>query len=260
MCVWVAFAILSAGVFGCETDKTKASAGGDANVITVFAASSLVGALPEIARLFEKQHSVVVRTSFAASSMLARQIAAGAPAGVFISADPRWMDYLAKANGIDTTTRIDILANRLVLVMPTKLAPPGGADGRFLVEGFDGRVALGDPDLVPAGRYAKEALTHFGIWQTLQPRLIPTLDVRAALRLVVTGETDAAIVYLSDARSEPRVAVAMTYPLESHSPIRYSAAGCRDAGALATTFLKFLSHADARRIFEQHGFEAVTAK
>ena len=224
--------------------------------ITVFAAASTADLVTAFAQRYEAQTGVRVRCSFAASSTLARQIAHGAQADVYLSANPLWMDYL-QANGlIEPDTRRDLLTNRIVLITP-KDAPlsieisPGGEHAIAIGE----RVAIGDPEHTPAGIYARQALEHLGWWDEVDDRLIPAVDVRAALRLVELGEADAGIVYATDAASSTAVTIIAAFPPESHDPIRYPVALCREASPAARAFLDDLAAPQAAELITSFGFD-----
>ncbi len=224
--------------------------------LTVFAAASLVNALQDIGNLWMAAGHGAVAFSFDASSTLARQIEHGAPAGVFISADEKWMDDLAHHHGIVAGTREDLLGNSLVLVEPKDtLKPVSLAQGTSLdaVLGTGGRLAVGDPSHVPAGIYAQQALEKLGMWPGLQNRLAPADSVRSALRLVEVHEAPAGIVYATDVRATPTLGVAGVFPPSSHEPIRYPAAVVADTPE-ARAFLAFLSTQPAQDVFEHYGF------
>src|SRR5450631_3467309 len=177
------------------------SAGADKPAITVFAAASLTNVLQDLGDGFTKETSIPIKFSFAASSALARQIENGSPADIFFSADLEWMDYLQARNLIQRDTRHNALGNRLVLIAPTdskvKLKiEPGFALATALGKG---RLATGDPDAVPAGRYAREALTTLGVWAEVADRLVRADSVRSALAFVDRGEAPLGIVYDTDA-------------------------------------------------------------
>ena len=185
--------------------------------ITVFAAASLTNALRDVQRHI-KEKNVDVVSSFASSSTLARQIEAGAPADLFISADQKWMDYAAEKKSIDPATRETLLGNSLVVVAPKASAQADitinkETNWMSLLNG--GRLAVGDPEHVPAGIYAKEALQKLGAWETLSPKLAPAEDVRGALALVERNETPLGIVYGSDAVASKGVKVVATFPEDS---------------------------------------------
>ena len=227
--------------------------------LTVFAAASLKEALDEAAAAYGSATGQAVRVSYAASPALARQIAQGAPADVFVSADLDWMDVLQGKGLLDAGTRTDLLGNRLVLVAPaasdaTPLALRRGQDLRPLL-GRRGRIALGMVDSVPAGKYAKAAFESLGMWSALEPRVAGVENVRAALMLVARGEAPLGVVYASDAKAEPRVRVLATFPAASHPEIVYPAA--RVAASRhphAAAFIAWLQQPPARAIFARHGF------
>lgn len=225
--------------------------------ITVFAAASLTEVIGDLAARYATATGVTVKPSLAASSALARQVEAGAMVDVFISADEEWMDYLDQRGLIEHGTRIDLLGNRLVLIAPADrtvavtLAP--GVDLAVAL-GPGGRLALADPDVVPAGRYARAALGKLGAWEPLAGRLVPAENVRAAMAFVARGEAVLGIVYATDARVERRVQVVATLPEDSHPPIRYPAAAVRGARAGAADFLRFLRSPAAASVFSAAGF------
>ena len=220
--------------------------------LLVFAAASLKNALDEAAASYGKK----VVASYGASSTLARQIENGAPADVFISADLEWMDYLEKKRLLAPGTRRDLLGNRLVLVSPVinplRLEPSAGFP---LAKALgSGRLAIADPQSVPAGKYARAALQKLGVWNEVAARLAPADNVRGALAFVARGEAPLGIVYATDAREEPRVVVAGVFPEDSHPPIVYPAALLRGARPGARELLDFLASPAARAIFGKHGF------
>ena len=225
--------------------------------LTVFAAASLRNALEEIDRTFGARSGAKVIASFAASSTLARQIEQGAPADVFVSADLEWMDYLERRGLIDVATRRSLLSNSLVLI-----APAGGSATLRVAPGFalaaalgDGRLAIGDPRHVPAGKYAKAALEKLGVWDSVASRTAPTQNVRAALALVARGEAPLGIVYASDAVAEAGVRIVDRFPEGSHPAIVYPVAVTRDVrSAVTRSYLDFLQGPEASAIFERNGF------
>ena len=225
--------------------------------ITVFAASSLKTALDVIAADWEQQtgHHVVI--SYDSSAKLAKQIEQGAPADVFISASTQWMDTLADANLIKPESRKTILGNTLILVAADKTAPPvtiaQGFDLAALVG--DGKLAMGMVDSVPAGQYGKEALTTLGAWDAVEPKVAQTENVRAALKLVESGEAVYGIVYASDAVGDDKVAVVGTFPQDCHKPIVYpSAVMTTSTAPEAQAFLDDLFSDAAVSIFTAQGF------
>lgn len=248
---------------GCEQRPASTAPETEATTparITVFAAASTTDVMREAGRRYEAATGTNVVFSFDSSSNLARQIKAGAPADVFISADERWMDDVVDAGEIREGTRTSLLGNDLVLI-----APVGKGFEVSMTKEFDftaalpevKRIAVGDPAHVPAGRYARQALEALAWWNALEPLLISAQDVRAALRLVELGETDAGIVYSTDAKQSERVIVIAAFPTETHEPVRYPVALCRDAVAGAEGFIAFLRSAEMIEVFEQAGFRVL---
>lgn len=229
-----------------------------AQPLTMFAAASLMDAMNDVAKLWEADGHGPVRFSFGASSTLARQIEQGAPGNLFASADTQWMDYAQQRNLILPETRRDLLGNQLVLVMPKTTAHPV-----TIAEGFDlgailganGRLAVGDPSNVPAGLYARQALTRLGAWSGVQARLAPAENVRSALLLVERGEAPAGIVYATDVAVSPGLTVAGVFPESSHDPIVYPFAITRSGDTpQARAFLAFLSTPASEAAFQKRGF------
>lgn len=222
----------------------------NADNMVALAAASTTEAMTEIGTLFTKQSGHTLQFSFGSAGALARQIQRGAPADVFLSANEQWMDTLAKDGKIISATRIDLLANRLVLI-----APKGKAVA--LDEHFSGRLAIGDIKSVPAGMYAKQMLEKYGWLETLKPRLVSCDSVRNVLFFVERGEADAGIVYATDAKISDRVTVVTVFPENCHEPIRYPAAVCSASAhpEAAREFLAFLQSPAAGEIFERYGFE-----
>ncbi len=236
-----------------------------ADKVTVFAAASLTNALEEIAAQYKKTHGTDVVSSFASSSVLARQIEQGAPADLFrrssdlfISADQQWMDdAVAKKSMIDST-RYTLLGNDLVLIAPrSDSAKPvtinDQTNWKSLLKGE--RLAVGDPDHVPAGIYAKEALQKLGAWSSVSPALARASNVRAALALVERNETPYGIVYGSDAVASKKVQVVGTFPEDSHKPVEYPVAIVNDRdNAAVKAFYNYLKGPEAAAVFKQYGF------
>ncbi len=224
--------------------------------VTVFGAASLADALKEVAADYQRDGGKAVVTSFAASSTLARQIEASGGADIFISADLDWMDYLDKKGLIAAGSRENLLANRLVLI-----APKDAATSIAIAPHFDllsalkgGRLAIANPDTVPAGKYGRAALTALGVWDSVAAHLANAEDVRVALAYVARGEAPLGIVYATDAKAEPAVKIVGIFPPDSHPPILYPAALIKDAKPDARGFLAYLSSSAARAIFEKDGF------
>lgn len=231
-----------------------------AEELVVFAAASLKEAMDEVAAGYFAATGSKALVSYAASSQLARQIAAGAPADIFISADLEWMDWLRKDGHILEATRQILLGNSLVLV-----SEAGAAAGPAVLEkGFDltgfvgaGRLVIAEPSSVPAGRYAKQSLEALGLWGAVEKRLVFAANVRAALALVARGEAAYGIVYSTDAVAEPKVKVIGRFPEESHTPILYPVAKTRQGRGTADGFLNYLAQNSSRDIFERHGFRTL---
>ncbi|MEO0385360.1 MAG: molybdate ABC transporter substrate-binding protein [Pseudomonadota bacterium] len=236
-----------------------------AEPLTVFAAASLKNAFDAIGEAFQQETGVEVVFSYAGTSVLARQIEQGAPADVFVSAHPIWVDYLDERGLIDAETRGRFAGNRLVLIAPSTLAfdaPPdlSSADDVLAILGEDGRLAVALVDAVPAGIYAREAMENLGVWEALEPRLAQSDNVRSALFLVARGEAPLGIVYASDAQADEAVFVAETFPLDSHSAVRYTASGVAYSdNAQAAQFLAFLMGQDAQEILAENGFSPISS-
>lgn len=250
---WVRLAFgvaLSAGLAGqALADNSK---------IMVFAAASLTNALQDIATQYQKEKTVDVVSSFASSSTLARQLEAGAPADLFISADQKWMDYAVAKDVIKNDTRETLLGNSLVVVAP-EASPQGDitinakTNWTSLLKG--GRLAVGDPDHVPAGIYAKQALQKLAAWETLSPKLAPAEDVRGALILVERNEVPLGIVYGSDAVASKGVKVVGTFPEDSHQKVEYPIAMVKGHdNPTVTAFYRYLKGPEAAAIFQRYGF------
>ena len=195
------------------------------------------------------------RIAYGASSALARQADAGAPAELFLSADLDWIDWLAQRRRLSGPP-VRLLANDLVLVAPAaSQAQVRIAPGVDLVRALaGGRLALADPRAVPAGRYARAALESLGAWKAVEPHLAPAADVRGALALVARGEAPLGIVYRTDALAEPRVRVVAAFPESSHPPIVYGMALLSGAGADARAFAAYAASPPARTLWARHGF------
>lgn len=224
---------------------------------TVLAAASLQESLTAAAEAWQAQGHPAPVLSFAASSALARQIESGAPADIFISADQEWMDELAEQRLIRPDTRTDFLGNALALVGPADSdVTIEFAQGADLAGALgDGRLAMADPDAVPAGRYGREALESLGLWASVESRIARGDNVRAALALVERGEAPLGIVYATDARASTRVRLVATFPAASHPPIRYPIAVLAGATSPdAQAFRDFLVSDQGRTIFARYGF------
>ncbi|HEX3397537.1 MAG TPA: molybdate ABC transporter substrate-binding protein [Steroidobacteraceae bacterium] len=233
--------------FAAESEK---------NAITVYAAASLTNVLQDLGDAFTKDSSIPVRFSFAASSALARQIENGARADIFFSADLEWMDYLQARNLIQAATRHDVVGNDLVLIAPVDSKISLKIEPHFALAAAlgKGRLATGDPDSVPVGRYAHEALAHLGVWDQVEARLVRTDSVRSALAFVDRGEAALGIVYATDARIDKHVRVVDMFPPSSHRPIVYPAALAAGAKADAAKFLTYVRGPAGDLAFRHSGF------
>ena len=227
----------------------------------MFAAASLNEALTEIATQWAKSGHPSPQLAFASSSTLARQIEQGAPADLFASADEKWMDELESRHLLAPGTRINLLSNQLVLIVPKDHTRTIAIDGSFdlvALLGPDGRLAVGDPAHVPAGIYARQALTTLGLWSTAEPRLARAADVRGAMRLVELGEAPAGIVYATDAAASDKVVVAGVFPESSHERIVYPFARLdRSDSAEAKQFFAYLRSPASAAVFTGHGFSTL---
>ena len=225
--------------------------------ITIFAAASLKNALDDAAKLYQAKTGAKVIVSYAASSALAKQIEAGAPADIFFSAELDWMDYLEQKNLIDAASRHTLLGNTLVLIAPKDSTVSLAIEKGFpllAALGVDGRLAMATIDSVPAGKYGKAALSALGVWDAVAPRVAQAENVRAALAFVAKGEAPVGIVYGTDAKSEPAVRVVGIFPADSHPKILYPVALLASAKPDARKFLDFLLSSEAASAFEAQGF------
>lgn len=230
-----------------------------ARPVTVFAAASLKEALDAVAAAYAAGGRPQPALVYAGSNQLARQIEQGAPADLFLSADEDWMDWAAHRHLISPASRIDLLGNRLVLIGPVGSAAvtlDQRLDLAALLKG--GRLALPNPEAVPAGKYAKAALTKLGLFDAVKDRLAGTENVRVALTLVARGEAPLGIVYATDARAENKVAILSTFADDTHPRIIYPAALTSKAQPDAARFFAFLTSATAREIFASRGFLNLT--
>lgn len=233
-----------------------------ADNITVFAAASLQNAVDEIkVNYVETGNKDQIEALYDSSSNLARQIEQGAPADIFISANQSWMNYLEEKSLIDDATRTNIVKNELALITYTENQTAYNVDfgsNEFWKETLaNTRIALGDPDHVPAGLYAKESFEKLGVWKTVEPKIAPAQNVRAAMLLVEVKEADLGAVYSSDASVSNKVKTVATFPGELHEPIEYPIAIMKDRANEATNgFYNYLLSDDAAAVFKKYGFAA----
>ena len=226
---------------------------------TIYAAASMTDAINELKAKYEKKHNVKVKTSYAASSTLARQIEQGASADVFISADLAWMDYLENKGKVSATHRKNLLGNRLVLITPVKnpIKTNIKFDKNFNVDAaFTGKLCTGNTNSVPVGKYAKQALNNLNWWSSISKRLVETEDVRAALNFVSRGECQLGIVYATDAAASKNVKVVGTFPLATHNPIVYPI-GMINTDANSKRFYEYLQSNEAKAVYKKHGFSVL---
>ncbi len=229
--------------------------------VVVFAAASLKNALDDVATVWMKETGKKAVISYAASNVLAKQIEAGAPADIFFSADLDWMDYVASKSLIRPESRVSLLGSSLVIIAPQDQALQ--MSKQFLDKPLSelasilgpGRIAMGHVDAVPAGKYGKAALEKLGAWEGVKSRVVQTENVRMALSLVSRGEAQLGIVYKTDAAADPTVKMVWTFPEKSHPPIVYPIALTAEANNPdAASFLDFMRSAQAKSLFEKHGF------
>ena len=242
----LALSVTSSSVFG-----QRDSPGQEA--VLVFAAASTTNAMDEIRQAFQQRTGVRVQSSYASSGTLAQQIVNGANADVFLSADEKWAEYLTKQRLV--SRQQNLLTNRLVIVVP--------ADSQLRVQRVEDLIAaeikhlaLGDPDGVPAGKYAREALTELRLWERLQGKVVSADDVRHALAFVEAGAAEAGIVYATDAALSKKVKMALEIPPRLSSPIRYPlvllSQGAQKPAAVQ--FYEYLRSSAAVAVFRKYGF------
>ena len=225
--------------------------------LTIYAAASTISAMKPLEKLWSETNAGTLRLVYGSSGALARQISLGAPAHIYLSANSRWIDFLTNKTLIRPDTRKAVLTNRLVLIAPASSKRATVTDlssdiPRLL--GSDGRLAIGDPRHVPAGRYAQDALIAAGIWTSVNRRSARTRNVRLALALVQRGEAPLGIVYRTDARNDPLVRILATIPEHLHSTVLYEAVATRTNHPHTDKFLKFLSSSRAVRVYRDAGF------
>ena len=234
---------------GCAADKQEPTE------LNVFAAISLTDALGEIGTAFTAKNGVKIFYNFAASTTLQRQLEKGATADVFISASPRQVVALETNGLLETESRKDLLTNRLVLVSDQSAGISMETLTSLAIPEIS-RIAIGHPSIVPAGAYAKEALVHFELWDTLQSKFVFGTDVRATLAYVTAGNADVAIVYKTDTTLTQRIKVLYQLPTEAYTPIIYPAVVMKDSPRkqLAHRFMTYLHSMESGEVFERHGF------
>ncbi|MGO9110933.1 MAG: molybdate ABC transporter substrate-binding protein [Thermoguttaceae bacterium] len=244
----ILFALVSSACLRASATQEKAP-----QSVLVFAAASTTNALNEIKAQFTKDTGIAVETSYASSSTLAQQVVHGAEAELFLSADTKWADYLAKKDQV--VRQQDLLGNRLVIVVPADSKIEIKKPGDLLAAGIE-HLALGEPQSVPAGIYAKQALTKLGLWEQLKAKVVSAEDVRHALTYVETGSAEAGIVYATDAAISKKVKVAFEIPEKLTGPVRYPLALLKagEGRAAAESFYRYLSSPAAAKVFQKYGF------
>ncbi|UTV30898.1 molybdate ABC transporter substrate-binding protein [Photobacterium atrarenae] len=248
---------MKSGLFACCAFVAAGSVSA-AEKVTVFAAASLTNAMKEVAALYEQQTGTASILSFASSSALARQIAQGAPADIYLSANEKWMDYVEQQKAIEPDSRKALLTNSLVMVAPEsylaeQIEISASWDLTVALQGT--RLATGDPNHVPAGMYAKQSLENLGLWPQAMPLLARANNVRSALLLVEREEALLGIVYKTDALVSEKVKIVAELPASSHTPITYPTALVKgQADAAARAYFDFLQSEQAQMIFEKYGF------
>jgi molybdate transport system substrate-binding protein len=225
--------------------------------VTVFAAASLKDALDEIDTQYQARGGGKAAISYAASPALARQIESGAPADIFISADLDWMDYVEKRKLVKAGTRTNLLRNEIVLIAPADSKASVIIGPKFPLAKLlgDGRLAMADPDSVPAGKYGKAALETLEVWSSVAERIARAENVRAALNFVSRGEAPLGIVYRTDAAADRKVRIVGAFPASSHPPIIYPAGMLVEGKSpAAEKYFQFIKSSEAQAIFRKHGF------
>ena len=251
--------ILVGALAACTILPGAVMAGEEATV-TVFAAASTTNAVTDIGKMFTDKKLGKFVPSFASSSTLAKQIAAGAPVDVYVSANPKWMNFLEEKGVIEKGTRFNLLGNSLVLI-----APKDSTLNVKIEKGFplakilgDEKLAMGNPDHVPAGMYAKKALVDLGVWKSVESKVARTKDVRAALALVERAEAPLGVVYATDAAISKRVKVLAPFPKDVQPNIVYPVAIIKGkASEVSKQFIELMKSADGKKVFEKYGFRVL---
>lgn len=250
--------IIAIGMMVLYAGLVPAKAPDKTDTVTVFAAASTTNAMSDIGKRYVEQQKGRVRFSFAASSTLAKQIDNGAPADIYVSANVKWMEYLMSQKMILPNSRVNLLGNRIVLIVPSQSALKHiNIKPDFPLAGYldDGRLAMGDPEHVPAGMYGKEALKRLKVWRQVKNKVAGMKDVRAALMMVERGEVPLGLVYSTDAAISSKVRIVGVFPPETHSPIIYPVAiVANHERPSVERFMAFLKSAAARTVFEKYGF------
>ena len=249
--------------FSCQSKKNKGNLSGKrTQTISVFAAASLADVMTALAKEYETKSGIKITPNFASSGTLARQMQEGASPGVYLSASPQWMKFACENGSADSTVCFPVARNHLVAIVPkdSHIDTLIIATSLDFPKTFSGRLAIGDPAHVPAGRYAAEALKSLGWYESLEPRFLKTKDVRSALMVVELGECEMGIVYATDAMKSHKVKAVGVFPENSHQQIEYWAAKGKYGGAAADSLLNYLRSAEADYIWKKFGFKSVTER
>ncbi len=253
-----ALALAALGLFGCGGADSANRSG---RPVMLFAAASASGALDEVREQFKRETGIDVKASYAASSTLAQQIAYGAQADVFVSANTDWADFLDRDSNVPVKQRRDLLGNRLVIIVPADSQLNIQSPQDLLDKAVE-RLALADYTAAPAGIYAKRALKKLGLWEQLKgdKKVVSGMDVRQALAYVEAGAVEAALVYATDAAVSAKVKIVAEIPAELTGPIRYPIVLLQQgqSNPRAESFYRYLHSPEAARVFRKHGFTVYT--
>lgn len=247
--VLIVLSIIVLAVASCKTkNKTKS--------IRVFAAAGLTDVMAEIVDSFEGEYNIKVKTNIASSGILARQIEQGAPADIYISASKKWSDYVDNLGIRKSNQKQEIASNKLVLIVPISreiqcVTIDSVLNFKYLLK--DGRVSMGDPAHVPAGKYAQQALNYYGWYKSIKPQILPAKDVRSALMVVEMNEVQLGIVYKTDASKSSKVKILGQFSEESHEPIKIIASMMNE-GEETQKFYKYLLSDKVKNILKKSGF------
>lgn len=240
---------LSLFLFACQTEKKT-------DKLNIFAAASLNDVLTKTAEIYQKETGVKLSLNFASSGLLARQIEQGAEVDFFFSANQDWVDYISNKELLLASSKLELAQNRMALIVPegSQLNKLDNFNPKEINSLFEGRIAIGDPNHVPAGKYAKEILEHYKLWETLKTRILPCKNARETLLMVEMGEVDLGIIYLSDAKKSKKIRCIYEFEESSSSPILYYSAHRTNHNSKVLDFQKFLKQAKSKRIWKDYAF------
>jgi len=241
--------IVSPLFFSCKPEKKTKS-------LNIFAAASLKDVLSKTAEVYKKKKGIDLSLNFASSGILARQIEQGAEVDFFFSANHDWIDYLTKKKLLLPSSKLNLAQNKMALIVPieSKLNDLENSKPEQIISLINGRIAIGDPHHVPAGKYAKEILTHHKLWQTLKSRTLPCKNARETLLMVEMGEVELGIVYLSDAKKSKKVRCIYEFEESDASSILYYSAHRKKPNSKIMDFQIFLKQADSKQIWKDYAF------